>query len=218
MQELERKGWEYIDSLRGPLLPMDYHDPFEDGLEKFLSGISNAHIQVTGSELVYGQLYDKIGYGALCNDMFRHLVICRLFNPGSKLRTVEYLRRYLNVEYDVEAIYKFLDNLCYRKDKDCKKDDEGKPIRPEGEDMKAQVERISYAWTKKKCGGAVSVVFYGMTTLYFEAAQEDDLRKTGFSKDGKHACPQRCPPRDTQSRGSSLPRLAGSTGWQPHRL
>ena len=29
-----------------------------------------------------------------------------------------------------------------------------------------------------------------MTTLYFEAEQEDDLRKPGFSKDGKHACPQ----------------------------
>ena len=35
--ELERRGWEYIDSLRGPLLPMDFHDPFEDGLDKFLS-------------------------------------------------------------------------------------------------------------------------------------------------------------------------------------
>jgi len=29
-----------------------------------------------------------------------------------------------------------------------------------------------------------------MTTLYFETSDEDDLRKTGFSKDGKHQCPQ----------------------------
>jgi len=29
-----------------------------------------------------------------------------------------------------------------------------------------------------------------MTTLYFDAAEEDDLRKCGFSKDGKHSCPQ----------------------------
>ncbi len=29
-----------------------------------------------------------------------------------------------------------------------------------------------------------------MTTLYFEASDEDDLRKTGFSKDGKHQNPQ----------------------------
>ena len=117
-------------------------------------------------------------------------LICRLFNPGSKLRTVEYLRRYLNKDYDVEAIYKFLDNPCYRKDKGCKKDKDGKQVKPQGDDMKTRVERISYAWTKKKCGDSISVVFYDMTTLYFEAAQEDDLRKTGFSKDGKHACPQ----------------------------
>ena len=84
-----------------------------------LSGISNTHIQVIDPELIYGRLYDRIGYGELKDDMFRHLVICRLFNPGSKLRTVEYLRRYLNKDYDVEAVYKFLDNLCYRKDKDC---------------------------------------------------------------------------------------------------
>jgi transposase len=38
--------------------------------------------------------------------------------------------------------------------------------------------------------GKISVAFYDMTTLYFEASDEDDLRKTGFSKDGKHHCPQ----------------------------
>ena len=29
-----------------------------------------------------------------------------------------------------------------------------------------------------------------MTTLYFEASDEDDLRKMGFSKDGRHSNPQ----------------------------
>jgi len=29
-----------------------------------------------------------------------------------------------------------------------------------------------------------------MTTIYFEASDEDDIRKTGFSKDGKHQNPQ----------------------------
>ena len=38
--------------------------------------------------------------------------------------------------------------------------------------------------------GEISIVFYDMTTLYFEASDEDDLRKTGFSKDGKHMNPQ----------------------------
>ena len=36
----------------------------------------------------------------------------------------------------------------------------------------------------------ISIVFYDVTTLYFEIDQEDDLRKTGFSKEGKHQNPQ----------------------------
>jgi len=38
--------------------------------------------------------------------------------------------------------------------------------------------------------GNISIVFYDVTTLYFESSDEDDLRKTGFSKDGKHQSPQ----------------------------
>ena len=43
---------------------------------------------------------------------------------------------------------------------------------------------------EKVLEGNISVVFYDMTTLYFESSDEDDLRKTGFSKDGKHQNPQ----------------------------
>lgn len=32
----------------------------------------------------------------------------------------------------------------------------------------------------------MSLVFYDVTILYFEAEQENDLRKASFSKDGKH--------------------------------
>lgn len=52
------------------------------------------------------------------------------------------------------------------------------------------VQQISYQHTKKILGGKVSIVFYDVTTLYFEIDNEDDLRKTGFSKEGKHQNPQ----------------------------
>lgn len=39
-------------------------------------------------------------------------------------------------------------------------------------------------------GGCIDIVFYDITTLYFEAADENDLRRTGYSKDGKFDCPQ----------------------------
>jgi len=36
----------------------------------------------------------------------------------------------------------------------------------------------------------IQVVFYDVTTIYFEANKADDYRIAGFSKDGKHQHPQ----------------------------
>jgi len=74
-------------------------------------------------------------------------------------------------------------NLLY-KDKD-REDRVEKVI-----DLKTQVEQITFNHTFAVLKGKLNVIFYDMTTLYFESSDEDDLRKTGFSKDGKHQCPQ----------------------------
>lgn len=47
--------------------------------------------------------------------------------------------------------------------------------------------------TRKILGGNIGVLFYDVTTLYFESDYEDDLRKTGFSKEGRHKSPQIIP-------------------------
>ena len=52
------------------------------------------------------------------------------------------------------------------------------------------VQNISVLHTKMILGGHIGVLFYDVTTLYFEADYEDDLRKTGFSKEGRHHNPQ----------------------------
>lgn len=178
-----------------------------DLIDDFVGSLNNAQIQVAGPELVFGTLYDRIGYGVIKNRMFRNIVICRLFNPGSKLKSVDYMERYLHVTYSVDQIYRFLDNLCYRKEDEKKKGktggsseseggkecDAAKPqttAKPNPDDFKTRVENIAYSYTKKMVGDNISVCFYDMTTLYFEAAEEDNLRKCGFSKDGKHSCPQ----------------------------
>lgn len=157
-----------------------FADEDERKIQTFVAGLSNTQLQVIGPELIFGTLYDRIGYNQIQDNsnMFRHLVITRLFNPGSKLKTIDYLLRYQGVSYHRDKIYRFLDNLCYRKPSDKAKD------------IKYEVERISFNHTKKVLKGKIDVVFYDMTTLYFEASEEDDLRKTGFSKDGKHQSPQ----------------------------
>ena len=101
--------------------------------------------------------------------MFRHLVIARLAYPTSKLKTVDYLRRYRGIVIHEDTIYRFLDTL--------------------NKEHKEKAEYIAYEHTRKTLG-TISVVFYDMTTLYFDAEDEDDLRKIGFSKDGKFQNPQ----------------------------
>ena len=181
---LEEKARQYIRELTGTNRSL-FEDEDEVKLENFLSTISNAQIQVIGPELIFGTLYDRVGYGRIDNELFRHLVITRLFNPGSKLKTIDYLLRYQGVAHDISKIYRFLDNLCLRKDQK-----KGENTGEEKNGIKKQVEEISYSHTLRVLGGRIDVVFYDMTTLYFESSDEDDLRKTGFSKDGKHQCPQ----------------------------
>ncbi len=137
--------------------------------ESFLHEIENANVHTIGPELIFGTLFDRIGFNIVPDILFRHLVIARLAYPCSKLKTVDYLRRYRGEEVSIDAIYRFLDVL--------------------NEQYKAQVEEIAYRYTKTALK-TVSVVFYDMTTLYFEAEEEDDLRKIGFSKDGKFQQPQ----------------------------
>lgn len=52
------------------------------------------------------------------------------------------------------------------------------------------VQDISVRHTAKLFGGNISVLFYDVTTLYFEADYEDELRKTVFSREGRHSNPQ----------------------------
>lgn len=74
--------------------------------------------------------------------------------------------RYQGVLHDIDAIYRFLDKL--------------------NNSLKSEVEQIAYSHTLNVLNGDIGIVFYDMTTLYFEASDQDDLRKTGFSKEGKH--------------------------------
>lgn len=139
-------------------------------IESFLNSLQNAQISVIGPELVFGKIYDAIGFNAIKEDLFRHLVISRLTFPLSKLKTIDYLYRYQGISLNISAVYRFLDKL--------------------NSELKEQVEQIAYQHTLQLLNNDVSIVFYDMTTLYFEASDEDDLRKTGFSKDGKHQNPQ----------------------------
>jgi len=139
-------------------------------VEQMFEALENTSIRTLGPELIFGKIYEHIGFNAVEEVLFRHLVISRLVFPLSKLKTVNYLYRFQGISLDIDAVYRFLDKLNNK--------------------HKQKVEQIAFAHTKKILSDNISVVFYDMTTIYFEASDEDDLRKTGFSKDGKHQNPQ----------------------------
>ena len=147
-----------------------FHSERDELVEKVFASLTNSNVQTIGPELIYGKIFDYIGFNRVNNEIFRHLVIARLAFPLSKLKTVEYLYRYQGVLHDVDAIYRFLDKL--------------------NNTLKSEIEQIAYSHTLQVLDGRISVVFYDMTTLHFEASDQDDLRKTGFSKVGKHQHPQ----------------------------
>jgi transposase len=168
IEQLESLAREEIEKITGQQKLFGFS--IDQAIENVILSLENSNIRTLGPELIFGKIFNHIGLDQIHSDMFRHLVLSRLSFPLSKLKTCDYLYRYQGISLDIDAVYRFLDKL-------------------QGQ-YKEQVESICFEHTKKILGGAVSVVFYDMTTLYFEASDEDDLRKTGYSKDGKHQHPQ----------------------------
>lgn len=160
----EAKLW--IKETQG-LVELDFEDEASVYKNVLKSIISH---KLIGVELVLGKIFDEIGFNKVEDELFRDLVLYRLVYPKSKLKTTEYLYRYAGKTYSEDEIYRYMDKLYYH--------------------YKDKVQQISYNHTKSILGGEISVVFYDVTTVYFEIDEEDELRKTGFSKEGKHQNPQ----------------------------
>ena len=111
---------------------------------------------------------DKMGLDIL-PALLRDLVIIRIFEPASKLRSLELLNQYFGVHHNRKTYYK---------------------IAPECIDLKETVEQKVVDFAKANYAFSYDLLFYDVTTLYFETFQEDELRKNGFSKDNKSQQPQ----------------------------
>jgi len=137
-------------------------------INHLLSNIES--ILLNGTQLILNRVFKIVGFNAIEDEIFKHLVIARLCQPSSKTGTVDYLKSHFDEDVDRNKIYRYLDKL-----NDTQKD---------------KIQRISVEHTQKVLGGRIGLVFYDVTTLYFETDKEDGFRKTGFSKDGKHSHPQ----------------------------
>lgn len=136
--------------------------------EQMLSCITN--ISINGADLILDRVFDNVGFNRIDDRVFRQLVKARLSYPASKAATVEYLKNHFDEDVSLSKLYRYLDKLSDNQHK--------------------IVQDISVLHTKKILDGHIGVLFYDVTTLYFEADYEDELRKNGFSKEGRHQNPQ----------------------------
>jgi hypothetical protein len=112
---------------------------------------------------VLSEAYERIGFGAVGDEAFRHLVLARLIEPTSKADTVRVLD-----ELGVPGAPSL--RTIWRTLAKCVKDD-----------WRDAACKAAYAHATT--GGALALVMCDLTTLYFEAENEDALRKVGMSKE-----------------------------------
>jgi len=93
------------------------------------------------------------------------MTIQHLLDPKSKLGTCNHQDRYVNLkEVKLHHMYRSLDILC---------------------NYKEMLEEEMFYKNRSLFNMQVDVVFYDVTTFYFESVKADTLRDFGFSKDGK---------------------------------
>jgi transposase len=166
LQKVISEAEQWIKNLQG-----QHEFDFENEKRLYLDLLTSitSH-KLIGIDLVLGKIFDEIGFNKIEDELFKDLILYRLVFPRSKLKTTEYLGRFSNKFYTEDDIYRYMDKLYYT--------------------QKELVQQISYEHTLKILSNGISVVFYDVTTIYFETDDEDDIRKPGFSKEGKHQNPQ----------------------------
>lgn len=93
--------------------------------------------------------------------LLKDLITIRIFEPASKLRSLELIERYFGIHHNRKTYYK---------------------MAPDWLNTKEFVERQVLSFVKKAYSFDYDLLFYDVTTLYFETFEEDDLRKNGFTK------------------------------------
>jgi transposase len=101
------------------------------------------------------------------NQILKDLVIIRIVHPASKLESIHLLHEYFGIKYANTSVHRAL-------------------LKANKQVFVNQL--VSYA--KQQLSFDFSLLFYDVTTLYFEAVSDEKLKVPGFSKDGKHSQPQ----------------------------
>ena len=145
-----------------------FHDDNPDGI-LYINQCSFLGVHYTFFYELISTLQTQIGFSQLSQQLLNDLVIMRLLEPASKLRSIELLESYFGIKHQRKNYYK---------------------VAPHWLKFKEVVESKAVDFAKQHYGFNYDLLFYDVTTLYFETFEDDELRKQGFSKDNKSQQPQ----------------------------
>ena len=138
-----------------------------------ISGLREEQRLHIGVKDIFGSIYDNLflldpietGYKKNdSNRILKEIVLSRINAPSSKRKSVELIERDKNIPMDLDKVYRMMDKVYKNEER----------IR----------EKICDS-TKKLLKTDIDLLFFDVTTLYFESFQPDELRVSGFSKDNK---------------------------------
>lgn len=160
-------------------LANDFIEKVSSQLTLFEDNQSNNIINLSQTQFIgvyytfFYELISKIaitiGFDKIKNPLLLDLVIMRMFEPASKLRSIVLLEEYFGIRHRRQNYYSHAPGWLA---------------------LKSNAESIALAFAKQHYAFNFDLLFYDVTTLYFEAFEEDELRKNGFSKDNKSQQPQ----------------------------
>ncbi len=139
---------------------------FSQSQELDVSQVVSARYSRKSIYIFFSQYYDLLFY-SLDNKILKDLVIMRILKPTSKLESIELLYEYFGLKYSKTDIGRKI--LSFNKD---------------------NIIKCLIKYAQDNLDFDFRLVFYDVTTLYFESQPDENLKIPGFSKDGKHTQPQ----------------------------
>ena len=137
-----------------------------------LYGFSGKDRVNNGFDDILGLVYDQLEFNHLIqanrssrnlNNNLRNLVLMRVFQPESKLKSCDLLYEHFKEKLSHKQVLTVMDHLS------------NSEFEIKGRLFQSMV----------KAGGELDLILYDVTTLYFESVSQTDLKDFGYSKDGK---------------------------------
>lgn len=173
IQQLTFLAQQFIDKARVKSGKISFFDTryAQSDLNRFLSRLVVVGAFDSITFHFFNYFYQLLGFKKLKDDCFRDLVIARIAHPVSKAKTRDWLKTKLDHQYSLTALYRGMERVYRLKYQD-------------------RLEQQLWTFATRVFSPTISVLFFDVTTLYYEAFDEDDFRKCGFSKDRKDNQPQ----------------------------